>query len=378
MRVDHEAHVSERVLHLLSLVEPDAADDLVGDTFSHQRVFYRARLRVGPVQNRHHRLDVVRQGGARRPRDEVGFFELVAAAIVRDSIAALAVGPQVLVLAVPVLADHRRGRIQNHLGRAVISFELDDLGVAEVLLEVEDVSEIGAAPFVDRLIGVADDAEVAVDFGQAADEQVLRPVGVLVFVHHHVPELLRVLRSHALGLLEHVHRLEQQVVEIERVALLERVQIMGVDLRDLLLSTVPAGRVRHRVGAFHPILRAADPRKRGARLDEGVLDLQGLERLFHDGELIGRVVDDEVAGQSDGRRFTPEQAGAQRVKRRDPHAGDVRTEQRLDPRPHFLGGLVGEGDGENLVRLRMAVANEVRDPAGDDARLARPGAGENE
>jgi hypothetical protein len=26
----------------------------------------------------------------------------------------------------------------------------------------------------------------------------------------------------------------------------------------------------------------------------------------------------------------------------------------------------------------MAVANEVRDPAGDDARFARPGAGEDE
>ena len=48
VRVDHEPHVGERVLDLAALVEPDAADDLVGDALAHQRVFNRARLRVGP------------------------------------------------------------------------------------------------------------------------------------------------------------------------------------------------------------------------------------------------------------------------------------------------------------------------------------------
>ena len=56
----------------------------------------------------------------------------------------------------------------------------------------------------------------------------------------------------------------------------------------------------------------------------------------------------------------------------------VRAEQRLDARAHFFGGLVREGDGEDFVRLRVAVADEVRDAAGDDARLAGTRARENQ
>ena len=90
--------------------------------------------------------------GPRGARDEVGFLELVAAAEVDDPVAALAVGPEVLVLAVAVLADDRRRRVEDDLRRAVVPFELDDLRFAEILLEVEDVAQVGAAPLVDRLI----------------------------------------------------------------------------------------------------------------------------------------------------------------------------------------------------------------------------------
>ena len=55
--------------------------------------------------------------------------------------------------------------------------------------------------------------------GEPPHEQILRPVRVLVLVHHHVAELARVPRADVLGLLHQLHGLEQQVVEIERVAL---------------------------------------------------------------------------------------------------------------------------------------------------------------
>ena len=56
----------------------------------------------------------------------------------------------------------------------------------------------------------------------------------------------------------------------------------------------------------------------------------------------------------------------------------VGAEQRLDARAHLLGRLVGERDREDFVRLGVAVADEVGDAAGDDARLAGPGAGEDQ
>ena len=79
-------------------------------------------------------------------------------------------------------------------------------------------------------------------------------------------------------------------------------------------------------------------------------------------------------------------AGASRRSSRAHSEWNVETHMRLQSDPssastrvaHFLGGLVGERDGEDFVRLGVAVADEIRDAAGDDARLARAGAGEDE
>ena len=152
--------VGERVLDFLALVEADAADDLVGDALAHQRVFDRARLRVGAIEHRHRRC---RRPRARAclidPDDEVGLLELVVAAEVDDLRAALAIGPEPLVLAVAVLADDRRRGVEDDLRRAVVLLEPDDRALrGKSLLEVEDVAQVGAAPLVDRLIGIADDA----------------------------------------------------------------------------------------------------------------------------------------------------------------------------------------------------------------------------
>ena len=79
-------------------------------------------------------------------------------------------------------------------------------------------------------------------------------------------------------------------------------------------------------------------------------------------------------------------AGASRRSSRAHSEWKVETHMRLqseprsalDARPHLLRGLVREGDGEHFVRLRVAVADEIRDAAGDDARLARSRAGEDQ
>jgi hypothetical protein len=51
----------------------------------------------------------------------------------------------------------------------------------------------------------------------------------------------------------------------------------------------------------------------------------------------------------------PQQAGAQRVEGGDPHRAAIDVEQRLHPLAHLCRGLVGERDGDNLVRLRHAL-----------------------
>ena len=214
-------------------------------------------------------------------------------------------------------------RVENDLGRPVVAFELDDRDFRKVVLEIENVAEVGAAPLVDRLIRIADDREVAVHLRQAPDQQVLRPVRVLVLVDHDEPELSRVFRANLRRLFEQLDRLQQQIVEIEGAALLERIEIVRVDLGDLLVLAVPAAGIGHGLGTLHAVLRVADARQRRPGLHVAVVDVQILERLFDDRQLIGRVVDDEVAREADGGRLAPEQARAERVERRHPHAAAV-------------------------------------------------------
>ena len=54
------------------------------------------------------------------------------------------------------------------------------------------------------------------------------------------------------------------------------------------------------------------------------------------------------------------------------------AEQLLDALGHLGGGLVGEGDGEDGIRRDALRLNEIGDAVGDDAGLARAGAGQDE
>ena len=98
--------------------------------------------------------------------------------------------------------------------------------------------QVGTPPLVDGLIGIADDGEISMYFGQPPDEQVLRPIRILILVDHHVLELPRVEVPRLLRRLEELDRFQQQVVEIERVAVFQRDQVSLVDLRDLLVAKV--------------------------------------------------------------------------------------------------------------------------------------------
>jgi hypothetical protein len=66
------------------------------------------------------------------------------------------------------------------------------------------------------------------------------------------------------------------------------------------------------------------------------------------------------------------------VKRPDPHTGGRTTKEALDAIAHLAGGLIGERDGENRVRVDAMHLDEARDAHRKDTRLARTGAGENE
>src|SRR6185369_8811078 len=98
------------------------------------------------------------------------------------------VGPQRLAEAAGIVGDEAVGGGEDMACRAVILLEADDLRAGEVLLEAEDVGDLSTAPAVDRLIVVADAAEVAARLGKQLQPFVLRLVRVLILVDEDVAE----------------------------------------------------------------------------------------------------------------------------------------------------------------------------------------------
>ena len=142
-------------------------------------------------------------------------------------------------------------RAQDRVRRAVVLLERDRARPGEVALEVEDVADVGAAEGVDRLIRVADGAEVPVLGREQLQQPVLRVVRVLVLVDEDVAERLAPALQRLGEALEHVDGQVQQVVEVDRVrgeepALVQLVDVgdgLVVERRDALAELVGADEV---------------------------------------------------------------------------------------------------------------------------------------
>ena len=228
-----DLQIGDRVLDLLALVEARAADDAIGQAQRDEAVLEHAHLERGAHQDR----DLVQRDG-RASRSASISSPIVRASSSsshtpsdRDLVAELAVGEQRLAEAALVVRDQAGGGAEDVAGGAVVALEPDDGGAGEILLEAQDVVDLGAAPAVDRLVVVADAAEVRRALREQPQPQVLHDVGVLVLVDQDVAEAALVVGEHVGMLAEEAQRFEQQVAEVDGVELLQALLVGGIELR---------------------------------------------------------------------------------------------------------------------------------------------------
>src|SRR4051812_48405887 len=95
-------------------------------------------------------------------------------------------GPESLVVATRGAGDHRVREGDDLMAAAVILLQGDLHAAREVVLEAEDASDVRPAEAVDRLVVVADDAEIPPGSEEGPEQVVLLVVGILVFVDEQV------------------------------------------------------------------------------------------------------------------------------------------------------------------------------------------------
>src|SRR5690606_29856105 len=106
-------------------------------------------------------------------------------------------------------------------GGAIIAFQSNDGGAWEILFKAQDVIDLGAAPAIDRLVVVADAAEVRRALGQQAQPQILGNVGVLILINENVAETAVVLRQNVRVLHEKPEAFEKKIAEVGSIQLLQ-------------------------------------------------------------------------------------------------------------------------------------------------------------
>ena len=291
---------------------------------------------------------------------------------------------EVLLHPVAVLRDERIGDGENLRRGAVVAVHENRPRARERLVEVEQEPHVGAAPGVDRLVGVAHDEQVPVVRDEDLQQPVLQRVDVLKLVHHDVFEPLLPLAPHRLVEVERQQRKEDQVVVVEREALLRLPQVAVeedvVQLRGrVVLRLERLGGRLHDVGGVVRLLEALADLEAVARLGErpvaqreAALGVDLLEEVVD----VGVVEHDEALRVADHARVLAQDADAEPVERVD--VARVRVpDEPVDALAHLDGGLVGEGDAEDVPGQDAEVANEPGEPAGERAGLARSGAGDD-
>ena len=261
-------------------------------------------------------------------------------------------------------------RVEDIRGGAVILLELDYVAVREILLELENIADIRAAPAVNRLVVVADDAHVMPLSCQQAHEHILRVVRILIFVHVDIVEPVAVRLQHRRMLHEQFERFNEQIVEIQRVRAAQTVLVLEIVIVNHLAAVIAVGLLEPLVRTEQAVFRIGNLRPHFLERQDFIVDIELFAKFLQHGHLVVVVVDGETAGIPQAFDIAPQNARAAGMKRGNPHIPGLIARQPVDALAHFLGRLVCECDGQNL-RGGHAQFQKMRDTAGQRAGFAR-------
>ncbi len=262
---------------------------------------------------------------------------------------------------------------------AVVLLQLEFLHLRVIVLEIEDVLDIGAAKTVDALRIIAHHADVLMAGGQFLYNQVLGVVGVLILIHHDMAETFLIFEQRFGKIPEKHVGVEQQVVEIHNRGLAHTAVVFQKDTA-CLRHTHALVFFQKRVGLVvvsggnQAVLRHRDTVKHAGILVGFGVKVEILHDFLDERLAVVCIVDAERFLIADQFGFGMQDFGKDGVEGSHPERAGLWAYQCGDTCLHFAGGLVGEGKRQDAERV-ATLFNQVGDTVGKRACLARTGAG---
>jgi len=259
--------------------------------------------------------------------------------------------------------DRLAGRLDQGPRRAVVTGEVDHAGAGMILAEAQEETDVRPAEAVDRLVGIADRAEVRSRRRQDLDQRVLESVDVLILVDRDPAETLPVLLREVRPRPQQRQGLEEKVVEIEQIPRLHR-RLVGGDPSCKLWGGAPLSPP----AADLPHLLQKPLRPRGCESEEVADDLRPLHRGGHP----------EARCEAGRFRLLPEDRQPQAVEGRDERPSRASGQQRGQPLLQLRRGPAAEGDCEAPLGSGPKLGDQIGEAVGQRPRLPRPRPGDDE
>ena len=377
----HDAEIGHRIADFEPFIKARTADDAIGQTDRQETVLEGAHL-VGRTHENSHvvEIEAAHATGAALHRldfltNPACFFLAIPMTDQTDLFTVLLFGPEFLAKPALIAPDDTGGGREDMRSGSVVLFQPDHMSTGKILFEPKDIAHFGPAPAIDRLVVVADAADVLVTLSKQAQPEILGDVGVLIFIDQDVFEPALVLLKNILMRLENCHHMQKKIAEIDSVQLFQAGLVLVVQLGAAMVIMARI-RGRHLVRRQGAVLPVVDERGEHAGGPTLVIDIGGGNQLFQQADLIVGIKDGEVGLEADKFRVAAQQLDADCVEGAKPrHAFDRLAEHLADPVPHLARCLVGEGHGENFVRTRGAGIQQMHDPGRKRTGFAgaRPG-----
>ena len=375
--IGNQTEVGNHVLDLLTLIEAQSAIDTVRDIVLEHLLLERPALRVGAIEDG--KVTPVSVILPAQPFDVLTHDDgllLVAVGRLQLQLLTVLILREHILRDLPLIpSDQRVGRLYDQLCRTVVLLQLEELRLPIQVLEVQDIVDIRPSERIDALRIITHHAHHLALLGQLIHNRLLRIVRVLILVDQHELELIDILLTHLLVILEEYPRLNQQIVKVHRIGLSApfrvpyiyishlRALLHGVILRP---GTLGIGLRQHQVVLGHRYTVG----HRG-RLIHLVVQLHLLDDGPHQRTCIRLVIDGEVRVEADVLSLCPQDTGEDTVERSHLQiSGALLAHQPAYTLLHLPGRLVGKGQRQDLPGGHPLL-HQPGYLVGQHARLAR-------